>query len=348
MDLIKPATGKGNVAGMTNSASDRPAYGETDYPFRAFGWSALHSLRSGKYLYIQAPERELYDLSVDPAALQNLENSSKAVADTMASQLEEFRRNTSVASTSPSNVGPQQVEQLQALGYVTSGFQKGSNAQPENGPDPKGKIKIANQMHLALLAIEDERYKDAIPELEAVLKSEPNMPLANLQLGRAWNSLETYDKAVPRLRKAVELSPESGRAHFELGMALAGTDNWAESTSQLESALAHVPDSDEISFDLANSYDHLGRVPDAIRTYEAALHLNPNHYRANLMLGRLLGMHNDPSSALPYLQKAVKLQPESSDAHKFLANVYLELGQQENARREQSEVQRLTVNEKSQ
>jgi arylsulfatase A-like enzyme/Tfp pilus assembly protein PilF len=348
LHLTKPSTGSGHVTDTAEPALDRPAYAETDYPHRAFGWSALHSLRSGKYLYIQAPERELYDQSVDPEALHNLANSSKAVADTMSSQLEEFRRKTTGSATGQPPIDTQRVEQLQALGYVTSGFDRGgSDAQRESGPDPKGKIKVANLLHEALLEMEDDRYKDAIPQLEQVLKEEPEMPLANLQLGRAWSSLESYDKALPWLRKAVELTPESGRAHFELGMALAETDDWAGAVPQLEAAVAHVPDSDEMHFDLATAYEHLGRIPDAIRTYQATLQLNPNHYMTNLMFGRLLGMHDDALAALPYLRKAVKLQPQSPDAHKFLANVYTELGQEENARREQAEALRLSAPDKS-
>jgi Tfp pilus assembly protein PilF len=52
-------------------------------------------------------------------------------------------------------------------------------------------------------------------------------------------------------------------------------------------------------------------------------------------------MQNNPAAALPFLQKAVALEPGSPDAHKFLANVYLELGDAEKARAEQSEAQRL-------
>ena len=196
--------------------------------------------------------------------------------------------------------------------------------------------------------MEDDRYRDAIPQLEQVLKEEPDMPLANLQLGRAWSGLENYDKALPWLRKAVELTPESGRAHFELGMALAETEDWAGAASQMEAALVHIPDSDEMYFDLATAYEHLARVPDAIKSYQTALQLNPNQYRANLMFGRLLGMRDDPQAALPYSQKAVQLQPQSPDAHKFLANVYTELGQEENARRERAEAQRLSVPDKAQ
>jgi len=53
LELIKT---KSNAA-----AQDRPEYAETDYPYRAFGWSSLRSWRAGKYLYIDAPQRELYD-----------------------------------------------------------------------------------------------------------------------------------------------------------------------------------------------------------------------------------------------------------------------------------------------
>ena len=321
---------------------DRPAYSETDYPHRAFGWSALYALRAGKYLYIEAPERELYDQSADPKALHNLVTGSKAVADTMASQLEEFRRRTSTVRPAEQNVNPEQAEQLQALGYVASASSKSSgDAQNEKGADPKEKIKVANLLHEALLAMEDDRYRDAIPELEQVLAQEPTMPLANLELGRAWNGLESYEKALPWLRKAVDLTPESGRAHFELGMALAETGDWKGSAQQLEAAAARAPDSDEVHFDLATAYEHLGRVSEATQAFQDTLRLNPDHYRANLMFGRLLGMHENPRTALPYLLTAAKLQPDLPDAHKFLANVYTELGEEENARRERAEAERL-------
>ncbi len=57
---------EGNAA--VDSWRDRPAYAQADYPHIAYGWSALQSLRTGKYLYIQAPRRELYDEAADPKA----------------------------------------------------------------------------------------------------------------------------------------------------------------------------------------------------------------------------------------------------------------------------------------
>jgi arylsulfatase A-like enzyme/Tfp pilus assembly protein PilF len=341
-------TKQGFVARQSANPSDAPpAYSETDYPHRAFGWSALYAWRAGKYLYIDAPQPELYDESADPAQVHNLAVISKAVRDTMASQLQEFRRNTSGAKTTDPELNSEQLEQLQALGYVTSGFGHGSARDQERGADPKLKIQIANWLHEALLSMEDDHFNDAIPRLEQVVKEEPTMPLANLELGRAWSSLGNYEKALPWLRKAVELNPESGRAHFELGMALAETNDWTGALPQVEAAVNRIPESDELHFDLATAYEHEGRLEDATHEFQSALRLNPEHYKANLMFGRLLGMHGDPGRALLYLQKAVKLQPESPDGHKFLANVYTELGQTENARREQAEALRLTVPDKA-
>jgi Tfp pilus assembly protein PilF len=78
-----------------------------------------------------------------------------------------------------------------------------------------------------------------------------------------------------------------------------------------------------------------------MKEFKNALQLEPNHFRANLLLGRLYGMQGDGKSALPYLQKAVRLDPKSSDAHLFLSSTYDLLGQEQNARRERGEALRL-------
>ncbi|MFZ0284075.1 MAG: sulfatase-like hydrolase/transferase [Terriglobales bacterium] len=332
MELTKPDSSRG---------ADHPEYAETDYPYRAFGWSPLRSWREGKYLYVEAPERELYDQGVDPGALQNLAGKSTAVADTLGAQLDDFHSKTSSATPAQAGITPDQAEQLQALGYITSGSRKSDGSGMPTGPDPKGRVQISNWLHESLLAMDDGRYNEAIPQLQKVLKDQPNVGLANLELGVAYNGLSNYAGALPWLRKAIELTPESGRAHYELGVALAETGDWDSAAPQLEIAVAHAPDSDDMQFYLGMTYDELGREVDAARSLERALQINPNHYRANLLLGRLLGMGNQPKEALPYLQRAVKLQPKSPDAHKFLGNVYTELGEEENARRELMEANRL-------
>ena len=92
---------------------------------------------------------------------------------------------------------------------------------------------------------------------------------------------------------------------------------------------------------MGSAYDEIDRAGDAMKQYQAALELNPDNYRANLLLGRMLALQDRPKEAMPLQQRAVKLEPQSADAHKFLGNVYTVLGEEEKARREEAEAQRL-------
>jgi choline-sulfatase len=339
--LLETFPGGGAKPDAAQESDGSPSYAETNYPRRAFGWSSLRAWRQGKFLYVDAPRHELYDQDADPKALHNLAELSPALAGTMQAQLDAFRsKTTSDERAKQTKLSPQQAEQLQALGYATS---DNTIAVPEaeRGLDPKDRVEVANLLHRGLLDMDNESYREAIPHLQRVLKEEPNLALANLELGRALNGVGDYSEALPYLRRAVTLSPDSGRSHFELGVSLGETGDWAGSAEQLELAVTRIPDSDDLRFYLGMAYDAEGSSREAEKNLRVALRLNPNHYRSNLLLGRLLGMQNRPAEALPFLQKAVELQPRSPDGHKFLANIYLELGQEDSARREQSEAARL-------
>jgi arylsulfatase A-like enzyme/Flp pilus assembly protein TadD len=324
---------------------DHVAYAESDYPHKAFGWSSLRALRAGKYLFIQAPRKELYDQSADPKAEHNLSYTAAPVSDTLAGQLEAFRQKTSSAKPVPkADVNPQAQEKLSALGYLAS--DNGSdNANPHagvknTGADPKDKIEIVNLLHDAILDVEDARYKEAIPLLEQVLAKEP-VPLAYVQLGTAFSWLKDYDKALPVLRKAVELRPDLTMAHYELGLALFNTGDLQRAAPEMEAAVAISPRWVDLHFSLAAVYARIDRMPDARKELETTIVLKPDHFRAHLMLGRMFTLQGEPLKGLPNLKKAVRLQPNSPQAHLFLADAYAQLGQEANAGRERAEADRV-------
>jgi cytochrome c-type biogenesis protein CcmH/NrfG len=59
-------------------------------------------------------------------------------------------------------------------------------------------------------------------------------------------------------------------------------------------------------------------VSDAVRELHAALALEPDHFRANLLLGRILTLQGQADQAMPYLRKAVSAQPGNAEARQFL------------------------------
>jgi Tfp pilus assembly protein PilF len=69
--------------------------------------------------------------------------------------------------------------------------------------------------------------------------------------------------------------------------------------------------------------------------------LEPRHYRANLLLGRILFLQGQAASARPHLERAVEVQPDSREAHAFLAEAYEKLGRAADAERERKRAEQL-------
>ena len=329
------------ITPSNSTETDRLAYAETDYPHRAFGWSALRAIRKGKYLYVRSPEAELYDQSTDPEAAHNLATRSKAVAHTLAAQLQEFRSKTGQTLVELAKPDPEQVQKLQALGYVASDSNNSAGTGGENGVDPKTKIEVSNLLHDAMLDVEDTRYEEAVPLLQRALAEQPNMAIAMMQLGIAQTGLKNYAEALEPLKKAVELLPDSGMGHYNLGLALFETGDWKAAAPQFEAAVARAPRWADAHFSLASVYARVDRVPEAMTELDTTLGIDPNHYRANLLRGRILSLQKKPLDALPNLRRAAEAQPDSREAHLFLADAYAQLGRSLDADRERAEAERL-------
>jgi arylsulfatase A-like enzyme/thioredoxin-like negative regulator of GroEL len=343
LGMMKPVPTEGAGASAAQEASpDRPAYAETDYPQRMFGWSSVRALRTGKYLYIKAPRQELYDQSADPKAEHDLSSASTAVTSTLAGQLDAFRQKTSSSREAPkSTVDPEAQEKLAALGYVASSGNAARPGAKDLGADPKDKIAIGNLIHRAYLLIESQRYQEAVPLLQQLIVKEPDTPLAYAQLGQCLVSLKDYPPAVPVLRKAVEMRPDMTLPHFQLGVALLETKDIAGAVPELEIVVARVPHWEEAHLLLQMAYAQTGRMAESIKECEKVLKFDPDDYRTNLLLGRVLELTGKPAAALSRLKKAAALEPKALEPHMFLAEAYGQLGRKVSAARERAVAKRL-------
>jgi len=331
---VAPASRRPQQTNAPPESADRPAYAETDYPHRAFGWSSLRALRTGKYLFIQSPDRELYNQETDPQELKNLAADSKAVTGTLESQLDAFRKNTSQTLVELAKPDPEQIKKLQALGYVASEQSKTDTNTAVTGIDPKSRVQISNFLHDAMFAVEDARYQEAVPLLEQVLKDQPGMAIAEMQLGTAQSRLKNYDQALPHLKAAAKSLPDAGLVHYELGLALYETGDWKAAAPEFELAVGRAPRWADAHFSLASVYARIDRVPEAMTELDTCLGLAPDHYRANLLRGRILSLQGNPTAAVANLQRAAQVQPDSREAHLFLAEAYNQLGKSLDAERE--------------
>jgi arylsulfatase A-like enzyme/Flp pilus assembly protein TadD len=330
------------MKGSPKGTDDLPAYAETDYPHRAFGWSALRSLRAGKYLFVHAPKRELYDQAQDKSAAHNLATSSPAVASTLQAQLNDFHDKTTSyhEKSAQAPLTSEQSENLSALGYVSSTAATLS-PDPFQGADPKDKIGISNILQDGMIAIEDGRYEEAIPLLKHVLEDSPLVTAAQLQLGIALSKTKRYPEAIVALRKAIDQLPDSVQAQYELGLALYETGAWRDSVPYFEFVAKKRPKWPDAQYSLASVYARTERVPEAVDLLQAVLQLNPQHFRANLLLGRILTLQHRPGESLPYLKQAISAEPNNFEPHAFLADALDELGDSQSAATERERAQSL-------
>ena len=252
---------------IAKANTDQPVYSASNFPQRAFAWSALESWRAGKYLYIRAPKAELYDLSTDPGATHNLAQTSKATLETIAGQLDAFDRRFSDAGKAAggSELTSSEMQKLASLGYV--GLQKSASpaVTAATGVDPKDAIASANKILSALALLNEGKPERAVAALQPLLTGASKMYLAQYVMGAALAQQQQYSQAIERLRQAIELQPDSAWAHYEMGSCLLKSGDYKTAVIHLEIASNRLPDFADAHLLLAQAYDHVGRSDDANR-----------------------------------------------------------------------------------
>jgi arylsulfatase A-like enzyme/thioredoxin-like negative regulator of GroEL len=321
--------------------ADRPMYAESDYAYTSFRWSPLRSLRAGKYLFVEAPRRELYDEGADPQAERNLAPGSKAVADTLEEQLDAFRQRTSMSKAAPTaHLGEGQQANLAALGYFADNAPAAREAQA-SAIDPKDKIEISNKLHRVELLAQGLHYQEAIALLEQVIAKDPDIFIAYRQLGQCYMLRRDFKKAVPVLRQASKLRPDSMKEHFQLAMALYQSGEFTASVPEFEKVVALAPDWGQAHLFLATAYNKTGHAREAITECDKVLKVAPENPGALLLEGQALVLSKHPEAALPILKKAAAILPQAPEPHTAMADAYGQLGRETDAAREKAIGKRL-------
>ena len=246
---------------QASSQADQPVYSRTELPQQGFACSLMESWRVGKYLYVRAPNPELYDLSADPGASHNLAQSSKGTLQVLAAQLAAFDHHFEGDAGKPasSRLTSSEMQKLASLGYI--GLQPStSSLQEVKGIDPKDAVGLANQTLAALSAVDDGKPDQAIPLFRAVLAARENIYLAQYGMAIALAQQQHYAQAIPYLQRAIKLQPESPWAHYAMGTSLLKTGDLKTASIHLEIAARLLPKSTAVHSALDGVSRHLGRT----------------------------------------------------------------------------------------
>lgn len=135
--------------------------------------------------------------------------------------------------------------------------------------------------NLGMSLYERGRVDEAVDHFQQSLRVKPDNVQALLNLTRVEDEAGRLDEAITYCRRAVDVDPTSTASLLNLGTLLVRTGRAAEAIPWLEEALRQPsPDAYLVENGLGVACMHLGRIEEAVRHFQAAVHLNPEYWKA--------------------------------------------------------------------
>jgi choline-sulfatase len=335
-----PSSMQGTDIGGSIISGEEPrphlVYAETMYPLLHLGWNPLRALISDEakqqaawkaVKYIQAPRQELYYLQTDPGELSNEYSSHPASATTYRDQLERFAKAHARAKPSGATtpVSVETAELFASLGYV-GGAGEAPGAFTTSRRDPKDGVGEHEQILRAAHAFQARQYDEATRILDAVLKQEPQQPLALDYLGTCQFLRHDLTHARATYTQLLEAAPHYPTAYMELGHTEALLGNRAEAERLYRRAMEMDPSNPRPLRELGILLLGEGKVEPAEELLQRALKLDPADVFALNALGEVAARQERFQDAATFLEHAMEAAPQAVPVRLNLGFAYLQLG----------------------
>jgi len=159
-----------------------------------------------------------------------------------------------------------------------------------------------------------DRAVDAVKQYEAALRLKPDSVEAHNGLGAVMARRGDCAAAIPHFEAALHFQPDHAGATYNLGSCQMAVGNYVAAVRYFETAIRANAEFAEAHFSLAGSLSKIpGRIPDAIKEYEAALQLRPNEGLVRVVhakLGMLLAEQGRNKEAIAHLEEVQRIHPD--------------------------------------
>ena len=352
------------VAGLANQPSmtkgpdlldESETYSETQYPHAA-GWHALTALTASRWKLILSSEPELYDVWSDFSERHNIAADKPTIVAGMTRRLGELSATTPARPPAP--VSAEAAERLRALGYVSAS--PSAPADDDKAPNPARHIAAWTRFEGALSDLNSRKASAALPVLNDLAADYPDARVfqatyarALKDTGKARTAVEIYRKAIARWpndaslyhdlsiaaraagdareamraeEAALVLEGSNAAALNGLGLLQAEAGFAAKAAESFEQATAQDPSNTSFWTNLGNARRGFGDLDRAEQAYRRALQIDATYADASNGLGVVLVQRKRPLEAIPFLERAVRHDPELYEAQLNLGIALQESG----------------------
>lgn len=184
---------------------------------------------------------------------------------------------------------------------------------------------------LGMVATQTGNFDAAIDLLNRAISIVPDYSVALCNLGNVYKEREQLDKAIEIYQRALRAQPDYATAHFNLGMTYKRRNQLNDAIRSLENAIQYNADYDKAHTSLADIYKSREDTAPAIAHYRQALAINPGQINALINLGVSLNAVGETDQAIDCYLKAIKINANIPEAHNNLGKIYRETGRYDQA-----------------
>jgi tetratricopeptide (TPR) repeat protein len=181
-------------------------------------------------------------------------------------------------------------------------------------------------------------YGDADKWFTKATQWDPENVLGWYYLGRTKYNENRFEEAVSAFEQCLKLAPRHIRAEDNLGLSLQGLGRMDEARTAFLNAIAWQADSPQKDpwpyMDLGSFFLENNQPDQAVPHLQEAAKLVPNSPKAHQQLGKAYLALRQLDKAQQELETAVKLEPESARAHYILGQLYEKRGESQKAKEE--------------
>lgn len=164
--------------------------------------------------------------------------------------------------------------------------------------------------------------KQAMNLFQRMLQRDPNSPAVHMLMGEALDAQQRTDAAIAEFLLAVKENPTQPDVHFGLGYLYWKQKRFDEAEKEFQEEEANNSRNSLVPVYLGDLAMRRGDHGRALQILQQAIVAAPNSRLALLDLGILESGSKEYRSAEDHLRRAIALDPQQSDAHYRLANVY--------------------------
>jgi tetratricopeptide (TPR) repeat protein len=173
--------------------------------------------------------------------------------------------------------------------------------------------------------------KEAIIEIDALIKDYPLAPLLFNVSGSFYKSNNQLDVAVTKFKQALALKPNYTEVHYNLGVTLRELGLIEGAIKSYKNALNIKNDYPDAHYNLGNALLSVKKYDAAIKHFESAVVFNPKFAQAYYNLGLAYKLIKNDFEAGLNFDKALAIKPDYAEAANDRGVIFQNSGDLENA-----------------